>query len=1304
MKKFTLTKSEQIRIWNEARDAAGPRYTKEINVELPIKELFEGIARTDNIFEEIEQLRVKLFDAFKSVNYKKASGYKDKIIRNNLIRIQILGSQLIKIVNLFGKDRTKNLDLGGVCREANRISKYFLPIEKVVWELERKEDEEQRLKAREDKREYFGHTSSEKLKELKSLEYDLNKFQRAINEISHFAKSYKAKLVNEPFLLILGQAGMGKTHLVCDITKDRIYRKLAPTILVLGEKLLDINNSLKSIFQASSLDGDVNSILKGLNDVGKKKKSRALIIVDAINEADRNGWKSGVRNLIKQVEKYPWVGVVMTCRVPFQFLSLPKRFKIITEYHHGFADYELEAMSAFFNFYNIPLPEVPLLISEFSSPLFLSCFCKTAKDIKGGKAKVAKGIRDLALGQVGMTKILEDFYITKEGQIVKKYSSKFSLLVKKLCIWNKYGNNCLVKMMAKQMAIHGRQYLDNNEVLIILKQLSNNKYQGKTCLKILNILIEEGVVIKDAAWDNQRKQYFDVIKFSFHKFSDHIIARYLLANYFNRDKVKESLTGPTALGELFRDQQSIISNIDLIEALMVEFPERIKKNKKLKERDLIDFLPNDVKVLPQVQSAFIESLYWRKPENFLNDKKVIKKSVIDYINNTLLRYEESSRNFLDFFVSTATKPFHPLNAKRLSNYLSGFSLQNRDLFWSEYLRKQFGSGSIYKLISWIENQNLEKITADQAWCVVTVLGWVLTTNVRLLRDRATRCIFIIGIIHPDICFKRAIKLSETNDPYITERMLSASYGVAMSLHNNKSNSNFLKILYPFAKKVYSYFFKKRPSYGTTNILIRDYARGIIEVAMLHNKNLFSNNQINRIRPLYKDGGLRQWGRSQDKNKGEYRDGNSPLGMDFENYTLGHLVPDRNNYDYANKDFIRIKENILWRIYQLGYSLDKYGVIDKNIVSNTRIDRGSNYAGKVDRYGKKYCWIAYHELLGLKMDRKEYSRDWVSEDGRSSELDIDPSFPECLRIKDTPFNHTNLIGGPREIKKWMVQTIPPNISAYKKLENINEIKGPWVLAHGTIGQKRVKSKRKITTFITGLLIDKKDKDKIKKYLKSLKFPGNDHIPNLPETSGVFAGELGWREQLIKENKLYINIKRGEKKVKLSKREKQFHSISILYYNSKIIKKSQKPPEYKMEPIYEKIPVEPLARWFHDKDYAHLSSDDNSVGLYIPSGKFIKINHLHTGISSFSFIDRSNHVASLSFFRGDKFGTHENLLYLRKDILDKYLKRLEKELVLIAWGERQYWPEGGFERRKDLSPIYEKYQNIYKEIIEYNNYKA
>ena len=707
--------------------------------------------------------------------------------------------------------------------------------------------------------------------------------------------------------------------------------------------------------------------------------------------------------------------------------------------------------------------------------MFLSCFCKTARDIKGGKPRVAKQLKDLALGQSGMTKILEDFYITKEEQVVQKYARRYRSLVRKSWIWNKTGDNCLIKGVARKMADHGHPYVFHEDVIDVIRSLTEDQYSKTTLEKILKILIHEGILINDLAWDKDGKEYIDVYKFPFHKFSDHIIARYLLQKYFDRNRVRKSLSAQNPLGNLFADKESVVDNIDIVEALMVEFPERVKNNKRLHNKALIEYMPIEIRRLREVRSAFIGSLHWKHPKNFLNEDGQIKKSLIDYINKVLLRYEDSRKELLDLFVSTATKSFHPFSAGKLNNHLAGFFVTGRDLFWSEYLRDQTGSGSVYRLVKWIETQSIGEMKPRQALCVATILGWVTTTNVRLLRTRAIRCMYKVGRIHPKQCFEALSGLMDANDPYVVEGVLAAGYGVAMAIHSDfKQTSN--EDLCAFAKKIYNLFFSEKAKLGTTHVLAREYARGIIEIALMKNNKLLSVNQLRFVRPPYMSGGIRRWGHEQDKNKGKYRDGNAPLGMDFDNYVLGGLVPNRRNYDSENKEFISVRERIWWRIYQLGYSLEKFGDIDKEIVSRSRIDRGSDYPGKVDRYGKKYSWIAYYELLGLLLDRKRLDQSWRSEERAGGAMDIDPSFPEMqANESDLPVS-TNLLTGPRDLKKWLTQKNPPDISSYLKQEELNNVSGPWVLVHGTIGQKNKVTSRRMTTFINEILINEKKRKK------------------------------------------------------------------------------------------------------------------------------------------------------------------------------------------------------------------------------------
>src|SRR5690606_3838588 len=77
--------------------------------------------------------------------------------------------------------------------------------------------------------------------------------------------------------------------------------------------------------------------------------------------------------------------------------------------------------------------------------------------------------------------------------------------------------------------------------------------------------------------------------------------------------------------------------------------------------------------------------------------------------------------------------------------------------------------------------------------------------------------------------KLLAKFEAVDDPYITERLLAVTYGSV--LRNSKDAANIKSV----ATYIYSRFFKdNRPP---VHALIRDYARGVIEVARINKISL-----------------------------------------------------------------------------------------------------------------------------------------------------------------------------------------------------------------------------------------------------------------------------------------------------------------------------------------------------------------------------------------------------------------------------------------------------------------------------------
>src|SRR5262249_49723503 len=269
----------------------------------------------------------------------------------------------------------------------------------------------------------------------------------------------------------------------------------------------------------------------------------------------------------------------------------------------------------------------------------------------------------------------------------------------------------------------------------------------------------------------------------------------------------------------------------------------------------------------------------------------------------------------------------------------------------------------------------------------TVLKWFLTSTQRAFRDRTTHALCHLGRTKPTILFGETLSSLSVNDPYVPERMLAASYGVAMAgLQDPTIDAS----IPGFAKALFYSMFGDHATHGTTHILARDYALKTIQLALTMSHNLLSEDERKFITPPFTIGGLREWHEDQDRDKGKYRNGDAPLGMDFANYTLGRLTRNRSPYDEKHADYQSVKNQVFWRIYNLGHSLDAFSRIEQEMARESwhYEQRGRN-SSKTDRYGKKYAWIAFYELAGYRSDVGLLDLGGC----RISDADIDPSFPE-----------------------------------------------------------------------------------------------------------------------------------------------------------------------------------------------------------------------------------------------------------------------------------------------------------------------
>jgi len=169
-------------------------------------------------------------------------------------------------------------------------------------------------------------------------------------------------------------------------------------------------------------------------------------------------------------------------------------------------------------------------------------------------------------------------------------------------------------------------------------------------------------------------------------------------------------------------------------------------------------------------------------------------------------------------------------------------MPERDSTWSTFLQRQWKNSEDQnlsqekRLIQWCIEGRADKLDEETLQLYGKTLGWMLSTPNRAVRDRATKALVAIFTNHltamhrllfelEDIKIGKKIRslcFLEVDDLYIIERLLAASYGAAM-------RSVQLEGLTELAQSVYDRYFKERNP--VAHILVRDYARGIIEFAL-----------------------------------------------------------------------------------------------------------------------------------------------------------------------------------------------------------------------------------------------------------------------------------------------------------------------------------------------------------------------------------------------------------------------------------------------------------------------------------------
>lgn len=768
------------------RQALGTRYTPELNIELPIRRGLLAIARDPSFIEglsrfadDIDEARHRATDdvARLLTGTAAAASAADLDVRLRAI------SRLIRTASIGPADP---LPFNSWVQVLDEASTTLGTCSAAIWDMRTQQGGDR--------------------EKVRQAQFNIEQLYEVIERVSEGIKRPISQLANEHRLLVTGEAGTGKSHLLADVA-DRHIAQGSPAVLVLGGSFVDGEPWCQVTDQLGLTNTTPDDFLGTLDAAGEAAGTRALVMIDAINE--RGGialWASRLAAFLATADRFPHVAVILSCRTTF----LPYIVREIDEKalprlaHPGFAGKAAEAAQRYLDARGIVRMAAPNLSPEFENPLFLRTCCD---------ALDRRGEQELPRGLAGVSGVF-DFYF---GAVADAVTARMGLYARLRIV------ETALERLTQAMVEARSGYLPIVQVNALLEQLhpSGNQTEQSLFFQLEN----EGVLTVEPVIDGSTM--LELVRFTFERLSDHRIAQALLDA-----AITDSDPAPVfAPGGALREYVVGLNAYrfaGIAEAFAVQLPERFGI-------ELLDLINDDVAIYGLLP-GFRTSLLWRRQDAFRERTLELLDEHADYLEDD---------PWLDTLIAVATEPSNRFNADYLDRWLRPMSMPERDELWSvrsTHLAVNEGN-AIDTLIQWVLANGLKPIEPERARLAALTLTWLTSLSHRIVRDMATKALAALLVNRRELGAYLIGRFADLNDAYIVDRVLAAVYGGATRSSSNDG-------LGALAEAAYSAVFAIDPV--PAHALIRDHARGVIELAAYRGA-LPSSVSLDRVRPPYSSG-------------------------------------------------------------------------------------------------------------------------------------------------------------------------------------------------------------------------------------------------------------------------------------------------------------------------------------------------------------------------------------------------------------------------------------------------------------------
>ncbi|MEU1647264.1 NACHT domain-containing protein [Micromonospora zamorensis] len=988
-------------------------------------------------------------------------------------------------------------------------------------------------------------------------------------------------------VVVTGDAGFGKTQLAATLTAPSATR---PGGVLLFGRHLAARGTLDDLAHHVTIAGTplatFDSLLAAVDAAAVRTGCRLPIVIDGLNEAETaTAWKPLLNRLDTMLQRYPSVMIICTIRGSFLEDAVPETMRPGVLTLDGF-DADLDkAIDRYFTHYKIEATEADLPRELLKHPLSLKIFCDVANPTRAHTVSADRLPRSL-------TAMFDKYVAAAADRLAELYPVLSRQDVTDAL--DAFGDELWTTRQRDVPEARAKQ-LFNDE----------NRRWNET---LLTALEREGIVVRQTG-----REHGKTVSLAYDLLAGHLVAASLM-NRHGTNIVGMFGEGPTEA--LFIGDQRHPLAVDIFDALAGTMP-------RFRAGQLWQAVGPNLRGAALRRAVDLEADY-------------LDKATIEELTQNIDRLRGEDDIFGRLYRVHAA-PKHPLNATFLDTILRNRSVADRDLRWSEWLRtsaRRLLADTRALAAHWRES--LERSDKDHLrahW-----LMWTLTTTDRTLRDAATATLYWYGRQAPAGLFTLTSTSLALNDAYISERMTAAAYGVATTRQSHEPA--FEAPLRTYLQNLLSALTGPAATAPTYHALTRLYVSSTFAFAHRHYPAAVPAEATEPL--AFAPGATIAPLRAGDSVRD---DADRSLEMDFRNYTLGALFPDRRNYDDTHAGHRDATDHLLGVVHTLGWTTATFEALDRKIRDSRRFERDGR---TVERYGKKYGWIGLRTVAGMLAD--------TGSTLHKPEVDIDPTFPDVPPPAPVALN-TWARQAREDDYDWLCNGTIEVSDEFLTPATLEGAEGPWILFHANLEHKDLATGRSAFGLFNTILVDPADLDRMLQWMNTVPSPGRDVI-DLPGAYYTFAGDIPWHPR-------FPPREAGE-------------ALEEIYGDALRLPNGL-------------LRFERLAHHFTWESY---HSEENQANAYIPSRLVSDVLNLHSAPEGFNQVDASGSAASRSY--ASPPGFNGSLLYVRADLARRYAG--DRALITFGWGERNIqftWPD---KSKREIQELRRNHYDVWRIIVQ------